>query len=181
MKTAAVVLAEGSEEMETVIAVDVLRRAGIATDVIGLEPGLVKCSRDVCVQPDMAWEQADFDRYDMLVLPGGKAGMERMRADERVIEVLGSFAAQGRLIGAICAAPLLLDAAGLIERTRVTCHPGVADQLRSGERVDERVVVSGRIVSSQGPGTAMEFALQLVEMLLGMEAREQVDSGLCRL
>lgn len=180
MKCAAVMLAPGSEEMETVISIDILRRARIQTDLIGLETGPIECSRAVRICPDMAWADAVFDRYDLLVLPGGLAGAEYMCADQRVLEILRSFAAQQRLIGAICAAPLVLEAAAVIDDIRFTCHPSLADRIEAGERLDERVVVDGNIVTSQGPGTAMEFALRLVEILLGSDKRVEVDAGLVR-
>ena len=178
MNCAAVILAPGAEEMETVITVDILRRAGIETDLIGLDDGPIKCSRAVRILPDMAWGDADFDKYDLLVLPGGLAGAERLRDDRRVLEILQSFADRQCLIGAICAAPLVLEAARLIDGRRFTCHPSVSGRIDVGERVDERVVVDGNIVTSQGPGTALEFALRLVEVLLGSDKRAEVEPPL---
>ena len=177
MKKVIVPLAEGCEEMAAVIAIDILRRAGLRVEAVSLRKGPVRCSRDVLIVPDREWDAADLDSYDLILLPGGTGGMENLRADRRVLEALRNFAAAGKIVAAICAAPLVLQAAGLLEGRSATCHPGVAADLQAGRR-EERVVVDGNIVTSQGPGTAMEFALKIIELVAGAEQAKSVAEGL---
>jgi 4-methyl-5(b-hydroxyethyl)-thiazole monophosphate biosynthesis len=101
------------------------------------------------------------------MIPGGGPGVERLLKDARLLETLREFDRAGKWIGAVCAAPLALQAAGILRGRRVTCHPGVADRLTVTPRLDERVVMDGRIVTSQGPGTTMEFALAMVRLVDG--------------
>ena len=178
MKRAIVVVAEGCEEMEAVISIDIMRRAGWIVDVAGLHTGNVRCSRDVVLVPDAEWNDLVLDSYDLILLPGGMEGMENLRRDERVLQAVREFDADGRIVAAICAAPLALQEAGLLEGRKATCHPGVAEQLTVIERDASRVVVDGNIVTSQGPGTAMEFALKLIELLEGEKAARAIAGGL---
>ncbi len=116
-----------------------------------------------------------------MVLPGGMPGSENLKNDARIVGLLQRMAGQGKHVAAICAAPMALHAAGLLEGKRATSFPGVLDKLPGGHRyVEERVVVDGRIVTSRGPGTAMDFALTLVELLAGRAKRVEVESALQR-
>jgi DJ-1 family protein len=178
MKRLALLLAEGGEEMETVIIADVIRRSGVKVELVGLRPGPVLCSRGIVITPDTDLSEVEIGGYDGLLLPGGMGGMKNLSADERVLDAVRSFDREGKLIGAICAAPLVLQEAGLLAERRVTCHPGVADMLTETARSEERVVVDANIVSSQGPGTATEFALRIVEILAGKDVADQVAVGL---
>ncbi len=178
MKSVAVLVANGSEEMETVIVVDILRRAGLRVDLTALTAGPIACSRGVCLESDRVLNNADLDDYDALVLPGGMEGMKCMRSDPRVIDAVRNANANSKLIGAICAAPLVLQEAGILNGRRTACHPGVASMLTEAEHIDQRVVVDENLVTSQGPGTAIPFALKIVELLLDSNAGEQVAEGL---
>lgn len=178
MNKAMVLLAEGCEEMEATIIIDVLRRADWRVDAVGFSAEVVRCSRGVCIEPDLAWDDVDLASYDVMVLPGGTEGMENLRRESRVLEALGQHSSQGKILGAICAAPLVLQEAGLIDGRAVTCHPGIAEMLTATTRRTERVVVDGNIVTSQGPGTAMEFALKLIELVDGKEKAESIGKGL---
>lgn len=162
-------LANGVEEMEAVIIVDVLRRAGWTVVTVGLEPGPVTASRQVRLLPDAVWPAGPMQAFDVLVIPGGAAGVERLAAHAGVLDAVREFSVANRWIGAICAGPLVLQAAGILRSRQVTCHPAVAGRLTVTKRRPERVVVDGRIVTSQGPGTAMEFALALVRLIDGAD------------
>lgn len=181
-KRALVPLAEGFEEMEAVIIVDVLRRGGIEVELAGLSgSGPVVGSRGVTVHAshDLAgcWER-DFDA---VVLPGGMGGALAMRDDERVLAAIRRHAEARQLVAAVCAAPLVLERAGLLEGRSATAHPSVRDELtRAGVAVSsERVVRDGDVLTSQGPGTAMEFALTVVEALVGGEVRGEIADAMC--
>lgn len=171
-------LAEGCEEMEAVILIDVLRRAGWHVVVAGLQPGSVRASRGVVLTPDRTWDKLDPTDFDLLVLPGGSEGTQRLLRDERVLDAVRSLTATGKRVAAVCAAPLVLQAAGVLEGRRATCHPGVAAQLTRARYVNEPVVVDGTITTSQAAGTCFAFALELIRQVDGEEKVAAVRQGL---
>ncbi len=180
MKSALVLLAPACEEMEAVIVIDTLRRAGVRVVGAGLEAGVLVASRGVRIEPDLPLDAVeDAKDFDALILPGGLGGTRALRDDPRVRDLVLHYAqAPGKLLAAICAAALVLDAAKVLGGRRYTCYPGVEKEIREGERVDRPVVVDDRLVTSQGPGTAFDFALALVAMLQGETVAREVASGL---
>jgi 4-methyl-5(b-hydroxyethyl)-thiazole monophosphate biosynthesis len=174
-------LAQGCEELEAVTVADILRRAGITVITAGLEPGAVRASRGMVLLPDATLDEALGTEFDMIVLPGGMPGAEHLKNDARVIALLKSMAVAGKYTTAICAAPMALHAAGLLEGKRATSFPGVLDRLPGTHTyLHDKVVVDGNIVTSKGPGTAMDFALTLVELLAGKPKRDAVEADLQR-
>ncbi|MCZ7645092.1 MAG: DJ-1/PfpI family protein [Planctomycetota bacterium] len=175
MKRALVLLAKGAEEMETVIVVDVLRRAGVDVTLAGIagaEP--VECSRKVKLAPDCALADARGP-FDLVALPGGGPGSQALAASAEVRKLLAEQERAGRFLAAICAAPIALVAAGVGKGKRLTSHPAVRDEVAAhGAYLEERVVQDGMLVTSRGPGTAFEFALKLVELLCGPETAREV-------
>ncbi|KAG8240312.1 hypothetical protein J437_LFUL000787 [Ladona fulva] len=174
-KTALVILAEGAEEMEFVISVDVLRRAEVKVDVAGLAGiSAVKCSRGVVITPDISLDDAASKKYDVVVLPGGKASWT-LAESQKVGDVIRQQEKEGRMVAAICAAPIALNSHGVGIGKNVTSYPSVKDQLiEKFKYSEERVVVDGNLVTSRGPGTAFEFALTLVDKLVGKEVVEKL-------
>ncbi len=175
-------LAQGCEELEAVTVIDLLRRAGIEVVTAGLEPGPVKCSRGVVLMPDTTLDQVLSEDFDMVVLPGGLPGADHLQQDERIRSLLQRMAGEGRYTAAICAAPKVLASAGLLEGREVTAYPGVLESMSlSGVRLtSDPVVADGKVITSRGPGTAMDFALALIERLLGESARREVEAPLMR-
>lgn len=171
-------LADGVEEMEAVIIVDILRRAGWRVVTAALQEGPVAASRGVRLVPDQLWDALDPQAFDVLMLPGGAGGAARLAADERVLATIREFARAGKWIGAVCAAPLVLQAAGILAGRRVTCHPTVAAKLNSAPRLPARVVVDGRLVTSQGAGTTFEFALKLVALIEGEDKAQAIAQAI---
>jgi len=167
MTRALVPVADGSEEMEAVIIVDTFRRAEWDVDFVGIRDGAVTASRGVKIVPDKTWDEIDPAQYDVIALPGGNGGTKNLMNDERVLEALRDHHAKGGLTGAVCAGPLVLQKAGIIDEKRVTCHPGAASELTKGELVEESVVVADNIVTSRGPGTSFSFALTIVALVDG--------------
>jgi 4-methyl-5(b-hydroxyethyl)-thiazole monophosphate biosynthesis len=182
MATVLIPLADGFEEIEAVTVIDLLRRAGIDVVAAGLAPGAVTGSHGIAVETDATLDEALERDYDMVVLPGGLPGADNLEADERVRTVLRRLADSGRFTAAICAAPKVLAAAGLLEGRRATSFPGFLDPAATpGLTLSEAPVVQdGRVITSRGPGTAMDFALALVENLAGSDARREVESRLQR-
>lgn len=181
MKSVLVLLAQGCEELEAVTVIDLLRRAGIEVVTAGLAEGPVHASRGVVLLPDTTLEAALEQAFDMVVLPGGMPGSKHLTDDARVIALLKHMAATGKFVAAICAAPMALHAAGLLEGKRATSFPGVLDRLPGSHTyLTEAVVVDGHIVTSRGPGTAMDFALTLIELLTGNAKRNEVEAQLQR-
>lgn len=183
-KTALVAIADGSEEMEAVIVIDVLRRAEISVTVAALSSGhsaspIVKCSRGVVIQADTVLTDSIGD-FDIMILPGGLAGSQAFAASPVIGKLLQKQQEAGRLIAAICAAPVALKAHLIGSGKRVTSYPGVADEMKSGpyHYSEDRVVVDGNLITSRSPGTAFEFALAIVSKMLGEEKMHSVQSPL---
>jgi 4-methyl-5(b-hydroxyethyl)-thiazole monophosphate biosynthesis len=175
-------LAEGCEELEAVTIIDLLRRAGIEVIAAGLQPGIVKASRGTQLVPDVTLDAALENEYDMVVLPGGMPGAKHLKEDTRILNLLKKMAGEGKFTAAICAAPTVLAEAGLLKGKKATSYPGFLDKmvLPDTRYVTDAVVRDGMVLTSRGPGTAMDFALALIEALAGREARNQVESGLVR-
>lgn len=180
MSRVLVPLAGGFEEIEAITVVDLLRRAGIEVRTAALDGPQVTGSHGITVTADIALDAARADDYDMIVLPGGMPGADHLKRDARVISLLRRFAADGRYTAAICAAPGVLAHAGLLEGRTATSFPGfLSTDSAPGIRLHtDPVVIDGKVVTSRGPGTAMEFGLALIELLEGRAAREQVQSRL---
>jgi 4-methyl-5(b-hydroxyethyl)-thiazole monophosphate biosynthesis len=182
MKRVLIPLAPGFEDLEAVTLVDLLRRAGIEVITAGLSAGLAQGARGTRVQPDAMLDDVLDVSFDMIALPGGMPGAEHLKNDARVQDLLRRHAQAGAYTAAICAAPIALAQAGLLDGRRVTSYPGFLDRAPPpGTRyVAEPVVVDGRVVTSRGPGTAMDFALALVELLTDRATRDKVEAGLAR-
>ena len=180
MKRVLVPLAPGFEEIEAVTIIDVLRRAGVEVVVAGIPAAdPLTGSRGITLIADQPLDEADPKNFDMIAIPGGSQGVENLKNHPRFFSLLGEFTAQGKLLGAICAAPSLLSAAGLVCGKQVTSHPSVKAQVAASSLYSEnRVVVDGKIVTSRGPGTAMEFSLKLVELLVGAEKVTELKAAM---
>ncbi|XP_055854929.1 protein dj-1beta [Episyrphus balteatus] len=180
-KTALVILAPGAEEMEFVIAADVLRRAGVAVTVAGLKDATaVTCSRDVVITPDASLEDSKSKNFDVVILPGGLGGSKAMAESPLVGEILKKQESEGRLIAAICAAPIALAAHGIFTGKSLTSYPAMKGQLVSVYKYvdDQKVVQDGNLITSRGPGTAFDFALKLAEVLAGEAKATEVAVGM---
>lgn len=179
-KTVLIPIADGTEELEAVAMIDVLRRAGAAVTVASVTGRRqITASRQVVIVADTLIEACVDKDYDLVVLPGGIPGAENLRDSADLIGILKRQREKERLYGAICASPaVVLEHHGLLEGRQATCHPGFVDKLSNRERVDSRVVIDGNCFTSRGAGTAVEFALALVERLYGPEKLEEVASSM---
>ena len=175
-------LAQGCEELEAVTVIDLLRRAGIEVVTAGLDANPVRAARGTVLMPDTTLDAALETDFDMIVLPGGLPGADHLRDDPRIIELLKRMHATDRYTAAICAAPRALARAGLLDNRQATSYPGSIDvaDIPGIDYVEDAVVTDGKVVTSRGPGTAMDFALELIGLLAGPVKRDEVEAPLLR-
>ncbi len=165
-------LAPGFEEIEAVTVIDVLRRANIEVVVAGLTGDVVEGAHGLRIAADRSLAAVTGAEFDAIVLPGGQPGSRNLRADDRVRELVQALMRAGKIVAAICAAPTVLEAAGVLEGKRATSFPG--EGLPSADYSFDRVVEDGNVITSRAAGTAMEFALTLVRRLAGHPAATEV-------
>ena len=172
-------IANGSEEMETVILADLFRRAGWEVVLASIQgEGPITAARGIKIYPDACWEMLDLLSFNLIALPGGLSGTQALCENDGVQEALRIFDIEEIWIAAVCAAPLALHHAGVLEGRSFTCYPGVEPQMNRLDRSDDPVVVDGHVVTSQGPGTTIALALKLIELIDGAEASEKIASDL---
>lgn len=169
-KTIIVPLSEGFEEMEAVVLVDILRRAGlqVVTAATGADR-IVHGAHGIDVAADALWDEVAGRDFDAIAIPGGMGGTRRNQADARVLRMAATLHEAGKLVAAICAGPLVLQSAGVFAKgDKATCYPGLQEsEFTVPEWVDEPVVANGNVITSQGPGTAYAFGLAIVRALRG--------------
>lgn len=174
-------LAEGFEEIEAISLIDIMRRGGIEVQTAYLNDefasDLVGGANGITVQADIPMSSVTSDDFDMIVLPGGHEGTNRLATNDRVQELLKEFKLKDKWIGAICAAPYALHKAGVLNHN-YTCYPSTQDKIRHDGYTDkEKVVVDGKVMTSRGPGTAICFGLEIIKTLVGNETYEGVKKG----
>ena len=177
MKRVLVLMADGFEETELTVPVDLLRRGGAPAVLCSAGGTLeVEGAHGMLFLADTTLEEVSADEFDALFLPGGGPGTARLEADERVLALVRKFAAEGRLVSAICAAPRVLKRAGILDGRKVTSYPSEQAKLDDGSLtyLQDRVVADGNLITSRGTGTAAEFGFALLEALEGKEAAEKV-------
>lgn len=180
MKKIAVMLAEGFEEVEAVTPVDFLRRADIEVTVTGVTGSAVRGARGVTLQTDKEIGEilSRADEYDGVVLPGGMPGASNLAESEETGEFIRKMAETGKLVAAICAAPaVVLQPLGILAGKQATCYPGFEERFENVKFSKKRVVKDGNIITSRGPGTAAEFAVEIITYLSGKEAAHAVHKA----
>ena len=183
MCTVLVPLAEDCEELEAVTIIDLLRRANIHVTVASLsENKVVKASRGVVLVADMRLSEVLDNNYDLIVLPGGLPGANYLAEDSRIITLLQKQIQKQARVAAICAAPKVLLKAGLLNERSATAYPGVFTSLDTTgvETKDDAVIIDGLITTSRGPGTAIDFALNLIAQLKGDKKSHEIEEQLVR-
>mmetsp|Transcript_17097 Transcript_17097/g.51123 ORF Transcript_17097/g.51123 Transcript_17097/m.51123 type:complete len:185 (-) Transcript_17097:88-642(-) len=177
-KTALVPIADGSEELEAIAIIDTLRRASVVVTVAAVGASTqVTCARQTKLVADKRLDDCSTEVYDLIVLPGGMPGATHLHECETLLTMLRAQRDAERLYGAICASPaVVLHAGGLLAGKRATCYPSFADKLE--QHVNEAVVVDGQVITSQGPGTAIQFALACVRLLCGEAVAARVAKGM---
>lgn len=173
-------LAQGCEELEAVTIIDLLRRAEIEVVSAGLDEQPVTASRGTVLIPDTTLDAVMDEDFEMLVLPGGLPGADYLDQDPRIHTLLQRLSESGGYTAAICAAPKVLANAGLLSGKSATSYPGCLEPFPQVNAVRAPVVIDGKVITSRGPGTAMDFALQLIETLTDRETKDRIEAQLVR-
>ena len=175
MKKVFIHFADGFEEVEAITPVDVLRRAGCEVTIVSVtgKKG-VTSTRGVSIMADALFEDVDYAKADLILLPGGQPGSDNLNRHEGLKKQIRSFHNQGRMIAAICAAPLVLGSAGILKGRKATCYPGCESLLTGATCTGNAVEIDGNIITGKGPGLAMKFSLTLVEQLIGKAKADEV-------
>jgi protein deglycase len=172
-----IVIADGVEEMEAVIPADVLRRAGAEVTFASIHNLTITAARGVKLVADKTLAECQDEKYDVIIIPGGMPGAENLRDNKLLAAMLKKQAEAGKLIAAICASPVVvLQHHGLLKGKMATCHPAMWNELENIKQ--DRVVVDGNIITSQGPGTAAEFALKLVVLLFDQAKADNIAQAM---
>ena len=180
MTKVALYLAEGFEEIEALTTVDILRRGEIEVDLVAVGGKIeVVGAHNITVKADILIEDLNYEIYNMMVLPGGMPGTTNLDSSEILKKQIINFDLENKYIGAICAAPLIIGKMGFLEDRVATCYPGVESNLLGATYKDNLdVIVDGNFITSRGPGTAIFFALKLVELLKGKKISDNLALGL---
>ena len=179
MKQVCVLLADGFEEVEALTAVDLLRRARVYVDTVSITDDYkVHGAHGINVQTEDLFDQVNFDEFDMIVLPGGMPGTLNLKNHEGVRQIVTEFAQAGKLVGAICAAPTVLADLGLLEGKKATCYPACEPDMADAVLTGAPVTVDGNLITSRGVGTAIDFALELISVLVGQEMAKKIASDI---
>lgn len=174
-----VYLAEGFEEIEAVTPVDVLRRAGLEVETVSMEKGRqVTGSHGIPVLCDRTFEESEKTAATALILPGGMPGATGLLRSRALLDRLRREHDKGTLICAICAGPMVLAEAGILEGRRAVIYPGMEDRIKGAVSCSERVCVDGNLVTSLGPATAMPFALEILKRLTDPTVRDRIKEGM---
>lgn len=179
MSRIAVFFADGCEEIEGLTVVDMLRRANVNVDMVSvMERKEIHGSHNITFLADMLYEDMEPASYDGVVLPGGMPGTTNLGVHEGVISIIKEFAAEGKLVSAICAAPSVLGQAGVLRNKRAVCHPGWEDRLTGAIVCEENAMTDGNIITSRGMGTAVDFTLAIIQKLTDEETLANVKKGI---
>ncbi len=178
-KRALILLAQGFEEIEAITPLDVFRRGGIDAISASITPDkTVPSARNIKIIADKFIDEIMEEKFDLIYLPGGLDGTENLSKDARVIELLKKQLEEKRIVAAICAAPTILDKHGLSKNKKLTCYPSCKDWIKKSIVIDENIVYDDYIYTSQGPGTAFEFSLFLLGVLIGEDKKEEISKAM---
>ncbi len=178
MKKVMIPLAEGFEEIEAVTNIDVLRRAGLDVITAGVEKKEVEGDHGLKIEADLLLDEVEINELDAIVLPGGMPGADNLRNNDKLLWLISELDVREGLIAAICAAPMVLDKAGVIKDKKATSYPGFGDKMPSCDYQEERVVRDHNVITGRGPGVAMEFALEVVRYLIGHEKVDELKKAM---
>ncbi len=178
MSKIAVLFANGFEEVEGITPVDFLRRAGIDVTVVGIGGSRIRGGHSLSLEVDTTIDQLEADQFDGVVVPGGMPGAENIANSETALRFISGIHEKGGLVAALCAAPaVVLEPLGVLKGRRATCYPGFESRFRDATFSEERVVEDGNVLTSRGPGTAAEFALAIIRILVNGKTADDLRRG----
>ena len=172
-----ILLGTGFEEVEAFAPCDLLRRAGVEVHLVGLSGRRIVGSHKICVETDLTIEEAAHQLPELLVLPGGLGGVRSILGCDAALELTKRCWNEGKTVAAICAAPTILAKLGIVGSRKATCYPGMEDQMGEADMQDASTVVDGRLITGRAAGSAMDFALCLVERMAGRKEAERIANG----
>jgi 4-methyl-5(b-hydroxyethyl)-thiazole monophosphate biosynthesis len=179
MKKILIHLADGFEEIEAITPIDVLRRAGCEVETVSVNGrNTVTSRRGVIVQADKQFNEVNYDNADVILLPGGQPGADNLNKHTGLKKQILQYHSEGKILAAICAAPLVLGSAGVLKNRKVTCFPGTEPMLTGAHCTGKAVEVDGNIVTGKGPGVALKFSLALVEILVGKDKSDELKAAM---
>ena len=179
MKKVCVLLADGFEEVEALTVVDLLRRARVYVDTVSVtEEYMIRGSHGIAVQTEDLFEEVNLAEFDMIVLPGGLPGTTNLGAHSGVRRIVKDFAESGKYVAAICAAPTILSDLGLLKGKRVTCYPDMERKISGAVLTGAPAMVDGNIITGEGVGAAVDFALELIAVLVGNEKAGEIAEAI---
>lgn len=179
MAKVGLMLASGCEEIEALTVVDLLRRAGITIDMVSItDQKQVTGAHDITITADRLLAEVDWSAYDGVILPGGMPGTTHLKESAGVCQVVKDFFSKGKLVAAICAAPTVLGACGILQGKRATCYPGCEDGLTGAVLAEDSVVVDGNVLTSRGMGTAIDFGLAIISYLMDATTAEKLAKAI---
>ena len=175
-----VFLAPGFEEGEAIVPIDLMLRAGISVTTVGIGAQVIPGAHGIAVTADVAESQLTSlpEDAEMILLPGGMPGVTNLQSNKKVVETVQRFAEQDKFICAICAAPLVLDDAGILDGKKFTCYPSTVSQIKTGEYCDKAVVADGKIITGKGVGTALDLGLAMVAIFCSEEKSESLKKAI---
>ncbi len=176
IKKAIVPLADGLEEIEAITIIDILRRAKIEITTAGLTNNSILGSHNIKIESDTTIDKIDSDNFDIIVLPGGMPGTINLMNNQKVIQLIQDMNNSNKIIGAICAAPMVLYHAGILDNKKFTMHPGVIGKIPLSPLPDQ-IMEDGNIITGQASGAAVLFSLKLVEKICGSPVKQEVNKG----
>ncbi|MBE6537205.1 MAG: DJ-1/PfpI family protein [Ruminococcaceae bacterium] len=174
----ALLLANGFEEIEALTPLDVLRRAGVSVDTIGIGSKTIVGAHNIPVIADITDSEANANDYDSVIFPGGMPGSTNLDASEFTDKIIASVTAKGGRLAAICAAPLVLGRRGILNGKKATCYPGFENELKGAEILPLGVVTDGNITTAKGMGVALEFAKELTSLLVSPEKSREISEAI---
>lgn len=175
MKNLAVLVKDGFETIEALTPIDVFRRADVTVSLVGMDNEYVISSQNITIKADRVFDE-DIYNYDGIVIPGGLPGATNLQQDKRVLDIVKDFYEKGKIVAAICAGPIVLASAGILDGKVVTCYPGFEDQLGNASFNDGLVQVDGNIITGKGPAAALEFSYALLKRFSDKE--ESIREGM---
>ncbi|CCU80643.1 4-methyl-5(B-hydroxyethyl)-thiazole monophosphate biosynthesis enzyme [Halanaerobium saccharolyticum subsp. saccharolyticum DSM 6643] len=178
MKKILIPLAKGFEEIEAVTNIDVLRRAGLDVLTAGIGSREIEGDHEIKIETDIEISDVNAEDFDAVVLPGGMPGAANLRDSNQLRNIIKKLNEDNKLCAAICAAPIVLEAAGILDGKNATSYPGFDKDMTSCNYQEDRVVIDGNLITGRGPGVAMEFAMTLVEYLLDKETKDELEKSM---